>query len=44
MGAIRKFLAKHPEFTNDPGPTRCGITSSPDGWLKKTSTTDSAQE
>ena len=42
--AIRKFLAEHPEFTNDLGPTRYGITSSPDGWLKKTNTTDSAQE
>jgi cephalosporin hydroxylase len=44
LGAIRRFLEAHPEFTNDPGPTRCGITSSPDGWLKKTGTTDSAQE
>ncbi len=35
LKAIYKFLADHPEFTNDPGPTRFGITSSPDGWLKK---------
>lgn len=33
--AIHRFLADHPEFTIDPGPTRYGITSSPDGWLKK---------
>ena len=35
LGAIHKFLATHPEFTIDPGPTRFGITCSPDGWLKK---------
>ena len=35
LKAIQKFLAGHPEFTIDPHWTRYGITSSPDGWLKK---------
>ena len=35
LKAIEKFLVKHPEFTNDPGPTRFGITSSPEGWLRR---------
>jgi cephalosporin hydroxylase len=35
LAAIHKFLGTHPEFTNDPHWTRLGITSSPDGWLKK---------
>jgi cephalosporin hydroxylase len=36
LGAIRKFLARHPEFSIDPHWTRWGITSSPDGFLKRT--------
>ena len=36
LGAIHAFLARHPEFSIDPHWTRGGITSSPDGWLKKT--------
>jgi cephalosporin hydroxylase len=35
LKAIHAFLARHPEFTIDPHWTRYGITSSPDGWLKK---------
>lgn len=35
LGAIHKFLAAHPEFAHDPHWTRWGITSSPEGWLKK---------
>lgn len=35
LGAIHKFLANHPEFQIDSGPTRFGMTCSPDGWLKK---------
>lgn len=33
--AIRRYLAQHPEFTSEPHWTRLGITSSPDGWLRK---------
>lgn len=43
LGAIHKFLAGHPEFTIDPSPTRCGITCSPDGWLKKADATGGSQ-
>jgi len=35
LGAIRKFLAAHPEFESDPMPTRFGITSSPEGYLRR---------
>ena len=35
LSAIHEFLATHPEFTMDPTFTRFGITSSPDGWLRK---------
>lgn len=35
LGAIHKFLANHPEFSNDPHWTRWGITSSPDGFLRR---------
>jgi cephalosporin hydroxylase len=35
LTAIHKFVASHPEFSVDPYWTRYGITSSPDGWLKK---------
>ena len=35
LSAIHAFVAQHPEFTIDPHWTRYGITSSPDGWLKK---------
>ena len=35
LGAIHKFLAKHPEFSVDNYWTRWGITSSPDGFLKR---------
>lgn len=35
LGAIHKFLARHPEFSNDPHWTRWGITSSPGGFLKR---------
>lgn len=35
LTAIHEFVASHPEFTIDPHWTRYGITSSPDGWLKK---------
>lgn len=37
LKAIHAFLTCHPEFTMDPHWTRYGITSSPDGWLKKRS-------
>ena len=39
LGAIHKFLASHPEFIIDPSLTRFGITSSPDGWLKRINST-----
>lgn len=35
LNAIHKFVASHPEFTIDPHWTRLGITSSPDGFLKR---------
>jgi cephalosporin hydroxylase len=35
LGAIHKFLSRHPEFSIDPHWTRWGITSSPDGLLKR---------
>lgn len=35
LGAIRKFLARHAEFSVDPHWTRWGITSSPEGFLKR---------
>jgi cephalosporin hydroxylase len=35
LNAIHRFVATHPDFTIDPHWTRFGITSSPDGWLKK---------
>ena len=35
LTAIHRFVASHPEFTIDPFWTRYGITSSPEGWLKK---------
>jgi cephalosporin hydroxylase len=35
LGAIQKFLARHSEFSIDPHFTRWGITSSPDGFLKR---------
>jgi cephalosporin hydroxylase len=35
LNAIHKFLGNHPEFTIDPHWNRFGITSSPDGFLKK---------
>ena len=35
LTAIHRFVALHPEYTIDPHWTRLGITSSPDGWLKK---------
>ena len=35
LNAIHKFVAAHREFTIDPHWTRFGITSSPDGWLRK---------
>lgn len=35
LDAIHKFVASHPEFTIDPHWTRLGITSSPDGFLKR---------
>lgn len=35
LTAIHEFVKSHPEFTIDPHWTRYGITSSPDGWLKK---------
>jgi len=35
LNAIHKFLPAHPEFRIDPHWTRHGITSSPDGFLKK---------
>jgi cephalosporin hydroxylase len=44
LGAIHKFLAVHPEFSIDLGPTRSGITCSPDGWLKKSDITAASLE
>ena len=35
LTAIHRFLSTHAEFTIDPHWTRYGVTSSPDGWLKK---------
>jgi len=35
LTAIHKYLKLHPEFVQEPFWTRLGITSSPDGWLKK---------
>ena len=35
LNAIHKFLKTHPEFRIDPHWTRHGITSSPDGYLKR---------
>jgi cephalosporin hydroxylase len=35
LTAIHRFVAEHPEYTIEPHWTRLGITSSPDGWLKK---------
>lgn len=35
LNAIYKFLGGHPEFAIDPHWTRLGITSSPDGFLKR---------
>lgn len=35
LDAIHKFVAKNPAFTIDPHWTRLGITSSPDGFLKR---------
>jgi cephalosporin hydroxylase len=35
LGAIHKFLARNTEFSIDPHWTRWGITSSPDGFLKR---------
>ena len=35
LTAIHKYLKAHPEFIQEPHWTRLGITSSPDGWLKK---------
>ena len=35
LTAIHKYLKTHPEFIQEPHWTRLGITSSPDGWLKK---------
>jgi len=37
LNAIHKFIMAHPEFTVDPHFTRWGITSSPDGFLLRTS-------
>ena len=39
LTAIHAFVARHPEFSIDPHWTRLGITSSPDGWLKKADAT-----
>jgi cephalosporin hydroxylase len=38
LGAIHKFIASHPEYSIDPIRTRFGITSSPDGFLRKMDT------
>jgi len=35
LAAINKFLTCHPEFSVDPQWTRWGITSSPQGFLKR---------
>ncbi len=35
LGAIHKFLSQNPEFSIDTHWTRWGITSSPDGFLKR---------
>ncbi len=35
LKAIHRFVAEHPDYTIEPHWTRLGITSSPDGWLKK---------
>lgn len=39
LTAIHRFVAEHPEYTIEPHWTRLGITSSPDGWLKKAAAT-----
>lgn len=40
LNAIHKFLARHPEFAVEPNWTRLGITSSPDGFLRKSAAPD----
>lgn len=40
LTAIHTFVQQHPEFSIDPFWTRYGITSSPDGWLKKRDTSE----
>ncbi|MDQ3068392.1 MAG: cephalosporin hydroxylase family protein [Acidobacteriota bacterium] len=35
LTAIHRFVSLHPEYTIEPHWTRLGITSSPEGWLKK---------
>ncbi|MBI4208585.1 MAG: class I SAM-dependent methyltransferase [Deltaproteobacteria bacterium] len=42
LNAIHKFLAAHSEFRIDPHWTRHGITSSPDGFLKRVTETEIA--
>ncbi len=44
LNAIHKFLAAHPEFRIDPHWTRFGITSSPDGFLKKLTTAEMVED
>ncbi len=44
LNAIHKFLSAHSEFRIDPHWTRLGITSSPDGFLKKLTATEIARQ
>ncbi len=44
LGAIHAFLEGHSEFSIEPNWTRFGITSSPDGWLKKAAATEKGGE
>lgn len=42
LTAIHRFISLHPEYSIDPHWTRLGITSSPDGWLKRADGTGGA--
>lgn len=43
LAAIHRYVALHPEYKIEPYWTRLGITSSPDGWLKKAGPSPSMQ-
>lgn len=43
LTAIHRFVGLHPEYSIDPHWTRFGVTSSPEGWLKKSATSAKGQ-